>query len=361
MRNHNNPTDPLSTVRGPLQYASLDPTINYVGFMALSATTAQVSNLELDGNTPTNPTWNVDSDGTWSNSSNWQNGVPNSAGTVANFGSVATSARTVTVDSNQNVGVLLFSSPTSYTIASSGGAINFTSGAARGGINVGAGAQEISAPLTQTGSIDIAVANGASLKLSTHSTLDVNSINTPGTAKLDITNNSMIIPYTTSPLTSIKAQIISGYAGGSWTGAGIDSSSAAADPNHSTGIGYADNNALLKYTTFAGQTVAAKSLLLRYTYYGDANLDGTVNALDFNELATNFGKAGVWTGGDFNYSGTVDSNDFSLLAANYGKTMPSMAPASAAALGSIVPEPTTLLLCGGIGVTLFGRRRQRHL
>ncbi len=187
MRNHNNPTDPFTTARGPLQYSGVDPTINYVGFMALDQITAQVSNMELDRNAPTQPTWNVDSDGTWSNSSNWLNGVPNSTGVVANFGTAAMSSRTVTVDSPQNVGVMLFTSPTSYTIASSGGAaINLSSGSVRGGINVGAGAQEISAPLTQTGSIDIAVANNASLKLSTHSTLDVNSINTPGTAKLDM-------------------------------------------------------------------------------------------------------------------------------------------------------------------------------
>jgi hypothetical protein len=315
--------------------------------------------MELDRNTPTMPTWNVDSDGNWSDSTNWQNGVPNSGGVVANFGTAAMSSRTVTVDSPQNVGVLLFTSPTSYTIASSGGsAINFTSGSVRGGINVGAGAQEISAPLTQTGSIDIAVANNASLKLSTHSTLDVNAINLAGTAKLDITSNSMIIPYTKSPLTSIKAQIIGGYSGGSWQGSGINSSTAASDSNHATGIGYADNN-VLKDTTFAGQTVALTSVLLRYTYYGDANLDGTVNALDFNALANNFGKSGVWSSGDFNYDGAIDSNDFAALAANYGRSLPSSAPA--AMLGSVVPEPSSLLLCGGIGVTLLRRRRQSPL
>ncbi len=100
-------------------------------------------------------------------------------------------------------------------------------------------------------------------------------------------------------------------------------------------------------------------MLLRYTYYGDANLDGTVNALDFNALANNYSKAGVWSSGDFNYSGTVDSSDFAMLAANYGQSLPSSAPA--AMLGSVVPEPSSLLLSCGLGMILAGRNRRKNL
>ena len=85
------------------------------------------------------------------------------------------------------------------------------------------------------------------------------------------------------------------------------------------------------------------SVLVKYTYYGDANLDGTVNALDFNALANGYGQtpgSNVWSQGDFNYDGTVNSSDFALLAANYGQVMPSDA---AALLGQIVPEPAPLL------------------
>jgi hypothetical protein len=55
-----------------------------------------------------------------------------------------------------------------------------------------------------------------------------------------------------------------------------------------------------------------------FSLIGDANHDRRVNALDFNALANNYGKAGNFSQGDFDYSGTVGSNDFAILAARYG-------------------------------------------
>jgi hypothetical protein len=371
MKNHNNSGDPLTTARGPLQYANGDPIIHYVGMMALDNITAQISNLELDRNTPTMPTWNVDANGNWPDAGNWQNGVPNAAGAIAEFGPVNTAARTITLTSNQTAGVLLLNSQNSYTIASNGtAAINLDNGGTvRGGITVSQGSHEISSPITQNGPIDIAIADGASLKISSHNTLVVNSVNTPGAAKLDLTSNSMIMPYTTTPFVSpvagaavgpllpVQAQIASGFAGGNWNGAGIVSSVAVADATHATAIGYGDN-AVLGYATFAGKPVTAKNVLVRETYFGDANLDGTVNAMDFNALATKFGVTNtisavpaVWTNGDFNYDGTVNTDDFTLLAQDFGMTYPS----SSQGLSSVVPEPSLLI---GSTVLAFGCARR---
>ena len=47
--------------------------------------------------------------------------------------------------------------------------------------------------------------------------------------------------------------------------------------------------------TFAGQTITGPALLLRHASYGDANLDGVVDTVDFNYLASNFGASG-WVG-----------------------------------------------------------------
>jgi hypothetical protein len=99
--------------------------------------------------------------------------------------------------------------------------------------------------------------------------------------------------------------------------------------------------------------VAAGDVLLRYTYFGDANIDGKVNALDFNALASSFGAVEQnWIQGDFNYDGTLDSLDFAALSANFN-----VAPMPAIALGSVVPEPASLMGVLLAGVALRRSRR----
>jgi hypothetical protein len=54
----------------------------------------------------------------------------------------------------------------------------------------------------------------------------------------------------------------------------------------------------------------------------DANQDRSVDTIDFNILAANFGGTGKESSqGDFNDDGAVDTVDFNLLASNFGKTI----------------------------------------
>ena len=78
--------------------------------------------------------------------------------------------------------------------------------------------------------------------------------------------------------------------------------------------------------TFMGSIVAGNDLLIRYTLYGDTNLDQIVEIGDFANLAANFNAPSSWARGNFNYDGLTDISDFSLLAANFNQSVPPPAP-----------------------------------
>ncbi len=101
-------------------------------------------------------------------------------------------------------------------------------------------------------------------------------------AELDV-SSSLIIDYTgASPAAGIRGYIAASFDNGLWDKPGI-MSSLAEDPDsgYRTAVGYGDNTDL-GITTFGGRTVDPSSVLLKYTWYGDNNLDGKVDsAADF--------------------------------------------------------------------------------
>jgi autotransporter-associated beta strand protein len=195
-----------------------------------------------------------------------------------------------------------------------------------------------------------------------------------GTGKFDLADNDLIINYIGgSPIATIRSYLTSGFNAGRWNGAGLDSSAAGADAKMHTALGYAENSTL-GYSTFDGQSVGASALLVKYTYYGDNNLDGKVNASDFQMFLNGFVAASgsSWSAGDYTYDGKVDlGNDFDLFLMNYlaqGNALGDLAPlvtssdlsaAQKSQLLSLVPEPgaaTFLTFATGI---LPMRRRKR--
>ncbi|MCX5671992.1 MAG: PEP-CTERM sorting domain-containing protein [Planctomycetota bacterium] len=190
--------------------------------------------------------------------------------------------------------------------------------------------------------------------------LTVNTSN----GRLDLTDNDLIVdyaggtPYTPSPeLGNIKAWITAGYAGRSWTGKGIISSAAVADPI-SLGVGYAQNDMLFApYNAFSGEPVDSSTILVKFTYNGDLNLDGCVddNDVTFFNLFYDGGitASHYWNEGDiFGYYGRIDDNDVTILGLTYGSGIGDP-------LSGAVPEPATLGLIALGAVAIAGRRRTR--
>jgi hypothetical protein len=72
----------------------------------------------------------------------------------------------------------------------------------------------------------------------------------------------------------------------------------------------------------------------------DANHDRSVNALDFNALASNFGIPNrTFAQGDFNYDGSVNTADFNALAAQFNKTLAPAAQTAAVSAAQAVTLP----------------------
>jgi hypothetical protein len=189
------------------------------------------------------------------------------------------------------------------------------------------------------------------------STIPIGTDSHFNTGALDLADNALIIDYTgTSPLANIELAIGNGtYDTSTGFYYFIASSTAAMNvSSHKTALGYGEASTL-GISSFEGQGVDATSVLIRYTYVGDANLDGKVNALDFNALASNFGKtpgSDVWTQGDFNYDGNVNTLDFTALALNFNQP-----PLPSPALGTVVPEAGMLSFTILLGLSI---RRRIH-
>src|SRR5207244_4222831 len=172
------------------------------------------------------------------------------------------------------------------------------------------------------------------------------SIATAAGAQFNVRNDSLIVNGGANPTATrdqIRSYLISGRgvpvggaADGTWTGAGITSSTAANDfvvnGREQTVVAYALNSQLPlgSYTSFGGQTVSANDILIRYTRNGDANLDGKTGNADVTILGGTFdGGASTgheWCQGDFNWDGKIDNSDVTVLGAMYNESGP-LAPA----------------------------------
>jgi len=114
-----------------------------------------------------------------------------------------------------------------------------------------------------------------------------------------------------------------------WPAHGITSSAAHADSRGMSALAVVlndDGSGNPLYTLFAGGTIGidANYTIVKYTWNGDANLDGVVNADDYFLIDSNYIPQNPgWQNGDFNYDAVINADDYFLIdSAFLGQTGP---------------------------------------
>jgi hypothetical protein len=171
--------------------------------------------------------------------------------------------------------------------------------------------------ISLTGGASMIVDSISGTQSANHYVLDIASggtFNIDTSSYLNLMSNDAI--FLGGSLSAVTASLATGYNSGGWNGDGIRSSTAAGTSGL-TSLGVELNNngsGGVLDSTFDGQTVTNTAVLVKYTYAGDANLDGVVNGSDYT-LIDNGYNAGLtgWRNGDFNYSGSINGNDYLLI------------------------------------------------
>jgi RTX calcium-binding nonapeptide repeat (4 copies) len=128
----------------------------------------------------------------------------------------------------------------------------------------------------------------------------------PG-AVLDIRDHGIILDYAGgSPIASITQLIRGGAIVSRLDNGGL------------TAIGVAEASQVAPGSTFAGHSVDNTAVIVKFTYAGDANLDGKINVDDYGRIDLNANVPGAsgWFNGDFNLDGKVNVDDYGIIDFN---------------------------------------------
>ena len=256
-----------------------------------------------------------------------------------------------------------------------------------GGTNINSG----SATLTNSGAIpaktSLTIGSGASVStfgLGTSTALQLSTLSLNGTLNLQNTG----LDVSSGTLMEVTTLLKNGYNNGNWNGssAAIISSTAAANASHLTALGvilndngfgtplYGGSTATLA-ATFDGITPADGDVLVKYTYYGDTNLSGVVDATDYSRIDAayiadqdNPSAFTGWYNGDFNYDGVINGSDYTLIDNAFNTQSVALTALLANPLASTttqlastlsVPEPSTISVLSIFTLGLLGRRKKR--
>jgi autotransporter-associated beta strand protein len=262
-----------------------------------------------------------------------------------------------------------------------------------------AGENSYTGPTTATGgtlvlgkslttSSAVSVQNDAKVEVANDGTY-LNVVKTPAitigeNARIDLKNNKLITDtpigsFTGGAYTGVQGEVARAYNFGAWDLPGLTTSEELAGPNAgplsgTTTIGVATGEQILFIAptdtgTFAGQTVTGATTIAMYTYAGDMNFDGLVDAADYGVIDNwvQFPGTDGYANGDLNYDGVIDAADYGIIDNTIqlqGAPIP-MGGAAAVAIGdaglggvTAVPEPASLGMLSFAAASLLGRRRR---
>jgi hypothetical protein len=363
--------------------------------------------------------WKADSDGLWSDSTKWQGGVPLSTNDYANFFPVISQARSISANATLISKGLMFNSPFRYTITPGSifglqnfggtaylrvlqgshtiaGQLQISSNATLDILDVNS-VMTITGPMvvndnnfttTKTGPGTIEVRSfrrasqfttGTNLTISAGTfriipngtnagTSVFNQLTISGGGKFDVTDNRMALTgmtvgaWNNTNYNGVTNLIKTGRGNGTWNGSGIVTSMSDAQPAQAlTTIGIATASQVLGIALgatamWSGEQVTGDDPLIAYTYAGDANLSGYVDADDYFQIDSHNGTTDnsekSFYNGDFDYDGSIDGDDYFLIDTSYLGQSGSLYPAAGV---SSVPEPSAGVLLA-LGWMLRRRR-----
>ena len=316
-----------------------------IGSNSLNLGGADGSGVQIGAAPSVDVTWTGVTGTTWStatSSGNWKKTSDNSAadysnGTAVLFNDTATGLTADISAADVSPASLVFNnSSKNFAVTGTKGIIGAT-----GLLKQGTGKVTLSSVNRYTG-VTTVDGTGGTLQLNGAAKAQYPVISGSGA---NIMAGKMIFDYTgeSSPAATIKSLLTTSYHAGAWDIGQFKSSTA--DANH--GLGWIENT-------------TTSQVLVAYTLYGDASVDGKVDLSDLAALGQSWNGTGkIWAQGDFNYDGKVDLTDLAALGQRWNQGIAGFSMALEST--TVVPEPGTLALLavGLMGLLAYAWRKRK--